>query len=89
MLVSFDEEDSVQDLLMRVAKQVGLSENQFSLVFQSKTLKAVHNLVEVVTIPGEWDCSHAWCKKRFGCFKCASKKGGTGYIASVQNHAPQ
>ena len=40
MMVSFDEEESVQDLHMRVAKQVGVSENKFLLQFHSRILKA-------------------------------------------------
>ena len=48
MLVSFDEEDGVPDLHLRVAKQVGVSADQFLFVFQSRTLKAAQKLVEVV-----------------------------------------
>ena len=40
---------TVCDLHMRIAMQIGVSENQFLLVFQNRTLKAVQELVDVVT----------------------------------------
>ena len=51
MLVSFDDEDCVHDLHVRVAQQVGVSANQFILVFPSRTLSAAQMLAETVFQP--------------------------------------
>ena len=63
MLVPFDEEGSVHDLHIRVAKQVDVSKKQFLLVFQSRTLKATQKLAEVVTQPGVTFCMQGLMKE--------------------------
>ena len=76
---------TVCDLRMRIAMQVGVSENQFLLVFQSRTLKAVQELVDVVTWLGATIFMQGLLKGRMigqammgerGCPACVQKNFG-------------
>ena len=93
MFVSFDDEYCVHDLHVRVAKQVGVSANDFFLVFPSRTLSIAQKLAEIVFSQEAQSTSKAFSimvwRARVHCFWSNFKKDGSGYIAAVQNHVPK